>query len=169
MTRDPLTLTFNAVFLQALETGAGYAVMNPQGAFFCGFESADGKLVFSNFEQSGNGVVSATRKAQAKETGAPVFLTVNEMQEKGVSAAVYMVAYRDGVHSDFAPEVFRGCKAVSVIKDVTNALNNSKLDKMGLASPTACTQGVDAGYYNLSDSLRAFAGTVRKAVGKLLP
>lgn len=165
---DPLSLQFGSAVTDVLEHGTGYAVKNPEGKFFCGFEDADGALVFGNFVQNINSSHTSTREAPVNESGEAVFLSLAEMKEAGICAAVYTRLEHDAVYTDFAPDVFRGCRAIMVSKDATRHENDSRLDKKGLATPEACAQGVDHGHYNLLDDVRAVRNKAQLFFVKML-
>lgn len=153
-----LSRTF-AGTLNNFESGVGIAVRNAEGKFFCGFEQPDGSIAFSAYSQVPGSALDRWRAPPAKETGAPVFLSLDEMQAQGIGAAVYFTAFRPLISSEIPAD---GCKAIVVRKDMTmDLLPRNDGPRMGIASAAACREGTSDGYILMKDDVKSAVKAVK--------
>lgn len=158
-----LSRTF-AGTLSNFESGVGIAVRNAEGKFFCGFEQEDGSIAFSVYRQAHGSPLDRWRAPPVKETGAPVFLSPDEMQAQGIGAAVYFTAFRPLISSDIPVD---GCKAIVVRKDMSMHLQpRHDGPRMGIASAAACNEGTSDGYILLKDDVKSAVRAVKNFLKK---
>ncbi|MCM2344355.1 MAG: hypothetical protein NDJ24_07325 [Alphaproteobacteria bacterium] len=144
------------------ERGLGYAIRDEEGRFFCGFEQANGALAHGNFIQNGNYWRDIKDNHFKQDT--PVFLSLDDMRQKNIGAAVFGMAYEVNAQNGLPSALAERCKRHVVRKDLTHKPDpNVKptggplyapVSKAGLASADACEKGYDDGYIGLFYGLK---------------
>lgn len=144
------------------ECGLGYAIVDAEGRFFCGFRQEDGSLAHAGFRQAGGSFSGGHEITGAID--APVFLSTDDMRAQNISAAVFGMIYQVNVEHQLPKNIEKECRRVLVRKDQTftpdqmpkpSLLDSAPLSKHGLASADACAEGRVDGYLNLSTAIKA--------------
>ena len=76
----------------AQDTPEGFVCGKLDGTFFCGYEQDDGSLGYMTFRQFGNDLLMQAQNVTVNSDKA-VFLTADEMEERGVHAIVFPAEY----------------------------------------------------------------------------
>lgn len=144
------------------ERGMGYAICDEQGRFFCGFEQANGALAHGDFIQNGK-YWREVRHNHFKHDK-PVFLSLEDMRQNNIAAAVFGMSYQANWEHGLDPESAERCKRYIVNKDLTwkpQSIDHKPVDPLyppasrsGLASAESCGRGRDDGYIGLFYGLK---------------
>ena len=154
-------MSYRSVFATAAltdcnEYGLGYALRDEQGKYLCGFLQPDSTIAFATFRQfndswNDNAALEINTPYQ---TDRPLFLSGEEMEERGIAAAVFGLKCEALCNHGLPQDIADSCRLIYVCKDEThNAHNNHPVSQPGLATAKACSEGIDTGYFSFRHSL----------------
>ncbi|MBI2234664.1 MAG: hypothetical protein HYU57_06735 [Micavibrio aeruginosavorus] len=98
------------------EYGLGYAIMDGNDRYFCGFRQQDGSLAHAGFRQAEGSFSDGHKDAYATDN--PVFLSTADMRAQNVNAAVFGMIYEVNGQNTDSPAPMRARKAASTATSI---------------------------------------------------